>query len=382
MPDRVIPWLISMIFALIPIALSSTTASAQGSSGASSAAAVPGESPALNPAISVIGWIQVSGGNDPRLAEDAVEVTEVEVAFQKTVDPSLRADFFLAIGPEELEIEEAYLTTRSLPAGLNLRFGKLRSDFSRFNRVHPPETAFADRPLVSARAWGEEGLTTVGGSLNYILPGGDRFFWDVTGEIGMPPELKGEETEEPGAGEDAGAMGLISRDGRDEFLYLLRSSSFFDLSDATSLTLGITGVSGPAAADLAVSGSRVDVAGVDIGLKWKNPRRSIYRSFELQAQGLWAWDSRGGDLIGAGSYAYAIYQFARRTRVGLRLDWNDLTAGGGSESGVLALITFNPSEFSSISLQGRRIWNEGESTSNAVFLKTTFTIGSHGVHPL
>src|SRR5574342_333230 len=43
---------------------------------------------------------------------------EVELSLQAVVDPYARADIFLSFAPGSVDVEEAYLTTLSLPAGL------------------------------------------------------------------------------------------------------------------------------------------------------------------------------------------------------------------------------------------------------------------------
>ena len=50
---------------------------------------------------------------------------------------TLRADVFISFTPDGVDVEEAYLTTLSLPAGLQVRAGKLFSPFGRLNQQHP-----------------------------------------------------------------------------------------------------------------------------------------------------------------------------------------------------------------------------------------------------
>ena len=54
---------------------------------------------------------------------------------------------------------------------------------------------------------------------------------------------------------------------------------------------------------------------------------------------------------------------------------------GGHESGGLALLTFQPSEFSTMSVQGRRVHDASGADHDAAFFKWTFNIGPHGAHP-
>src|SRR5690606_15804616 len=83
----------------------------------------------------------------------------------------LRADVFLAISLDGLEVEEAYVTTLGLPANLQLRGGQLYAPFGRFNQLHFLEaTPFADMPLVNRRFFGGEQLRGVGVEASVLLP--------------------------------------------------------------------------------------------------------------------------------------------------------------------------------------------------------------------
>ena len=78
----------------------------------------------------------------------------MKTAFQAVVDPYARADFFLSAGPEGLEVEEGYITFTSLPAGVLLKAGKMRSQFGKVNTMHTHMLPWADRPLVSRNLFG------------------------------------------------------------------------------------------------------------------------------------------------------------------------------------------------------------------------------------
>src|SRR5262249_34187419 len=107
----------------------------------------------LNPNISAIGWFQAEAGHrhagpgDAGQDGSAFKMKETELAFQALVDPWARADFFVSIGSDQVDLEEGYLTWFRLPADVALKIGKFKANFGRFNRIHTPETPFADRPL-------------------------------------------------------------------------------------------------------------------------------------------------------------------------------------------------------------------------------------------
>ncbi|HSQ60442.1 MAG TPA: hypothetical protein VLT84_08420 [Acidobacteriota bacterium] len=340
--------------------------------------ALPSGSNLLNPALSVIGWFQAEAG-DQNNAEgsSAFSFREAEVAFQANVDPYSRADFYIAVSPEEgVDLEEGTITFLALPAGLTAKLGKFRGNFGKFNRTHPPETAFADRPLAAERFFGEEGLAAAGASASWLVPG-LPFYANVDAEITNTPEA------------EEGPVAFAPYRGKD-LLYLGRLSTFFDLSEAANLAIGgswADGANGFAQADSNVTPSalRASVAGADVTFRWKNPRRAIYRSLIAQVE----WMQRtaetdgGPDVVRRGGYAWTDFQFSRRWHVGGRYDWSDTLDGPEEEpaTGWLGFLTFNPSEFASLSAQVRRLSLEGGPDESQYFLKTTFNIGPHGQHP-
>jgi len=83
-----------------------------------------------------------------------------------------RTDLFdavLMIGfdDRDVEVEEAYLVTRALPAGLRLKAGKFLSDIGYMNSRHPHDWSFIERPLVNQYLFGDHGLQERGVQLGY-----------------------------------------------------------------------------------------------------------------------------------------------------------------------------------------------------------------------
>lgn len=336
--------------------------------------AIPQGANLLNPAVSVIGWFQGEAGDRVKETDtSAFSLREAELGLQANVDPFSRADFFISFNSEEgVDLEEGYLTLLSLPAGLSAKLGKFRSNFGKFNRTHPPETSFADRPLAAERFFGEEGLAAEGVSASWLVPK-IPFYANVDAEVTNTPDLGAATAFEPYRGQDLTFVG--------------RFSTFFDLSEATNLALGASYANGAAGVD-STSGPdalRARVVGSDLTFRWKNPRRAIYRSLIAQVE----WMQRTGespvgpDVTRSGGYAWADFQFARRWHVGGRYDWSDRLDGTEEKpaTGGLGFLTFTPSEFASMSGQVHRRNLENDVTETAYYFKTTFNIGPHGAHP-
>jgi hypothetical protein len=133
---------------------------AQGAGGPSGTLPVYGNASAaskiFNPDMAVIGnFIGVGGKNDVR-PEPALAMREAEASFQAIVDPYARADFFIAFGEEGVELEEGYITFPTLPGGILMKVGKLRSAFGRVNTFHTHQLPWPDRPLVTNNLLGGE----------------------------------------------------------------------------------------------------------------------------------------------------------------------------------------------------------------------------------
>jgi hypothetical protein len=339
------------------------------------AGAVPAGSNLLNPNVSVIGWFQGQAGDVvDRPGSRAFDLQEAELGFQANVDPYSRADFFISVNREGIDLEEGYLTLLTLPAGLSAKLGKFRNNFGKFNRTHPPETPFADRPLATERFLGEEGLASAGISASWLVP--LPFYLNLDAEATNTPDRESVPSFESYRGKD--------------LLYTGRLSTFHDLGEAANVTLGASVANGANGPDLAaepgsIPALRTNLVGGDVTFRWKNPRRAIYRSLIVQAE----WMERRAqrdplpDQTRHGAFAWADYQFARRWHLGARYDWSDRLEDPETSpaTGELGFLTFTPSEFALVSLQVRHRALEGDISEMAYFLKTTFNIGPHGQHP-
>ena len=364
--------IIVLTLLITPLAAAAQLAAAPPASGALQASNL------LNPNVSVIGWLQGEAGRrhtDPGItAPAAMQLKEAEVGFQAVVDPYARADFFISFGEGKVDLEEGYISWFTLPRDLALKAGKFRADLGRFNRTHPPETAFADRPLVHERFLGDEGLSGTGAALSWQVPNPwSLVTWDVN--VITPP-----------AAADSPAF---DTGRRRDLLYVTRLNGYYDLSEMVNVTAGGSYAYGPAGQEFntVTSSSKTltsQVGGLDLTFRWKNPRRAVYRSAFWQTEVLWdRRDAAADSAVGSwGMFSHLEYQFAQRWRSGVRGDYTLLPADGSKhEAGALAYLTFTPSEFSAISLQGRQARKSDGVKETLGFLKVTLNIGPHGAHP-
>ena len=147
----------------------------------------------FNPDVGMIGNFisatgQSRGGSQSIAPIPFATLQESEASFQAIVDPYARADFFLAIGEEGIEVEEGYVTFPTLPGGLLLKAGKMRANFGRLNAFHNHTLPWVDRPLAMYNLLGgspldpDTGIKDAGVSVSRLIPAG-KLFVEATGEV-------------------------------------------------------------------------------------------------------------------------------------------------------------------------------------------------------
>jgi hypothetical protein len=137
----------------------------------------------LNPDIAVIGnFVGVGGKNDVR-PQQSLAMREAEASFQAIVDPYARADFFMAFAEEGVDLEEGFVTFPTVPGGLLLKVGRMRSAFGKVNAFHTHQMPCPDRPLVTENlVGGEEGIADAGVSVARLIPN-PWLFLEATGQV-------------------------------------------------------------------------------------------------------------------------------------------------------------------------------------------------------
>ncbi len=275
---------------------------------------------------------------------------ELELALQSVVDPYARADIFISFGPGSVDVEEAYLTTLSLPVGLQLKAGKLKSPFGRLNQQHPHVWDFVDAPLALQRILGPDSLSGAGADLAWLSP------------LPWFAELH--------AAWQEVSPGLA---GQPQSTALARLIQYFDLAEGTTLGVGLSGawrLSGP--------GDTRNIAGADLFLKIRPPQGRAY----VALQGEILADDLGGGGTGqqGGGYAQVVWRGSPHWELGARYD-DAAAVGGGRERRWSALAGFLPSEFLRLRLQVSEDLLPGDRHGLEALLHLEFAIGAHGAHP-
>jgi len=323
----------------------------------------------FNPDIGVIGNFVAAAGRNRINPLRALSLQESEASFQAIVDPYARADFFLAIGEEGIEVEEGYVTFPTVPGRFLVKAGRMRATFGRVNSFHNHTLPWIDRPLATFNLLGgsleeaDVGIKDAGLSVSRILPAPKGVFLEATGEI-----FRG----------DSGSLFQANR--RKDISTVGHVKGYKDLSESTNLELGGSYARGHN--DL---GSRfiTQLYGLDATLRWRPPRRAIYRSFAARTELYWSRrDEIDATQRAFGLFASAEYQLARRWFIGGRYDWSERARNAAQhDSSGSAVLTFWPSEFNQIRAQLRRTrYAEGQ-TANEMLFQFLFTLGAHGAHP-
>lgn len=325
----------------------------------------------FNPDISVIGDFLGAAGSNPAHPDPALEMHESEVAFQATVDPYAKADFFISFGEEGVNLEEGYLTFPALPGGVLLKVGKMRSAFGKVNTLHNHVLPWTDRPLVTQNlVGGEDGIDDSGFSVARLIP--NRFiFLETTAQV-----FRGDSGE-----------GLFKSSQRSQLTYVGHLRSYKDITDNTNVDLGFSVARGhnDSGAAVGITDGRFTTRlyGADATVRWKPLQRAIYHSFVGRSEYVWSKrDQPGGAQDAKGYFASAEYQLARRWFTGFRYDRTGRSDNSSlTDSGQSATLSYSPSEFSLIRGQFRRTKYADAPTANELLFQFQFAIGAHGAHP-
>ena len=328
----------------------------------------------FNPDIGMIGnFISATGesrgGSESIASIPFATLQESEASFQAIVDPYARADFFLALGEEGIEVEEGYVTFPTLPGNLLVKVGKFRANLGRLNAFHNHTLPWIDRPLVMFNLLGgspldpDTGIKDAGVSVSRLIPAGNLFL-EATGEV-----FRG----------DSGTVFASSR--RSDVSTVGRLRAYADFTEETNIEIGGSYARGHN--DLG-SDFVTQLYATDVAVRWRPLRQAIYRSFVGRTELFW---SRREEMLEVqqafGGYASLEYQLARRWFVGGRYDWSERASHAAiQDRGNSAVLTFWPSEFTQVRGQYRRTrFGDDGRVANELLLQALFTIGAHGAHP-
>jgi len=123
-------------------------------------------------------------GGEAGPAPEGLSLAETEISISANVDDKftamLNAPIVIEDGDVHVELEEAWVETLGLPAGLAVRMGRFFSDIGYLNTRHFHAWDFADQPLVYQVFLGQQYLDD-GLQLRWLAP--TDFYLELGGEI-------------------------------------------------------------------------------------------------------------------------------------------------------------------------------------------------------
>ena len=357
------------------------------------------------------GWSSVAdpsarlelGDHDP--VKRGFALRNAEIAVDGAVDPYFKgfANIVLKLDQNnqtEVELEESFLQSTSLPANLQLKAGQFFAAFGRQNPTHPHTWAFADAPLVLSRTFGPDGLRSLGTQLSWLAPTpfyAELFLSVMDGQGGTGFSFRN-----PGDPDAMGVnrfMGRATVDrplhGAQDLLIVPRVATSFELSDTQTLLAGVSAAFGP---NDTGPRARTEVYGTDIYWKWKPANatqgfpylawqtEALYRRFEAGADPLAGLPAEA--LRDYGFYTQLVYGFIPRWNAGLRYDYVNGNTGvfdasdpfRGQRYRFSPELTFLPSEFSKVRLQYNLDHGESFGTAHSIWMQLEFGLGAHAAH--
>jgi hypothetical protein len=349
-------------------------------------------------------------GGEAGLQDEGLALWETELTASANIDNLFFGQVTLGLhtheGEIELDVEEAFVDTLSLPGGLGLRFGRFYSAVGYLNEHHTHAWDFADAPLVYQAFLGGQ-YRDDGIRASWVAPL-DSVFVEVGAEA-----LRGDAYPGGGNAGDSGAVrNLFAKVGG-------------DAGHNSSWQLGVSRLDVDVK-ERSAGGHAHDHGGESPAFSgdsdltvfdavWKTDlggdRALILQGeyFMRDEDGQVALTEGAGDALFTydgkqdGFYLQGIFQFNRQWRAGLRYDRlsadntlgmvsnttgeadDDIFEESGYQSSShdprrwAAMVDWSPSEFSRVRLQYARDDSRAE-TDDQVFLQYIMTLGAHGAH--
>ena len=318
----------------------------------------------FNPAMAVIGNFLATAGRNPVEDRPSLEMHESEISFQAIVDPYARADFFVSLSNDGIELEEGFITFTQLPADFLVKVGKFKAQFGKVNTLHAHVLPWADVPLpIVNLLGGEEGWKDAGVSVArlFALPG------DTFSELTL--QLFRGETEN-----------LFVASRKNDVAYLGQYRVYRDIGDDHNVEVGATWGRGH---NGVTDDSETTLENVHLVYRWRPLSGTPYRTFILRSELIRSRrEQEVGKQTATGFFVGGDYRFAQRWWAGARYEFSDHADDARRrDRGEAVTLTFWPSEFSQLRGELRRRRYAGGITANEAILQLQFSIGAHGAHP-
>jgi hypothetical protein len=329
------------------------------------------------------------GSHDP--SRNGFTLQNVELVINGAVDPYFTAQANVVFvespgGQTEVEMEELFATTSSLPHNLQVRAGHFFTEFGRLNTQHPHSWDFVDQPLSHARMFGSDGLRSTGARVSWLMPTPfySELYLTIQNAYGETLTSFGWATGETVFG---ATMMTGSVEDLSDMLYVPRYAFSVDVTDNQTILAGVSSAFGPNGTG---PNGETRLYGADFFWKWKSPRANQGFPFvKVQAEGIWRnYDVDGltASLEDRGAYGQVLWGFHRGWVAGARYDRMGGDEGPTPDPFVedrrrsSVNLTWFMTEYSKLRLQ----YNHDERTdfpdADSVWLQFELTLGAHAAH--
>ena len=365
------------------------------------------------------------GEHDPR--RRGFTFQQAELAFKGAIDPYLTAETYIVASEEDVELEEAFFTTTSLPYDLQLRGGYFLTEFGIINPTHPHSWDWIDQPVINTRLFSGEGQRAAGFRLSKLLPTpwyselmvGSQDPTNSTmvsfqgrghshGDEGEHEEEEHEEEEhehEHISGDGVGGYVRVRTDDVDTFgdlTWFARWVNGWDFTEQTSGRLGFSFLSG---SNTTGDDGDTYIFGSDLKVKWlpasnfrgypyvKWDSEGMYRYYDVDRDNpsFQDPDQNLGNLKDWGVRTELGWGFMPRWEGGLRFEYANGNDKGplrkeedslrGRRYRVSPILSWRPTEYSRFRLQYN--WDDAQFLSDnahSVWLGFDLSLGAHPAH--
>jgi hypothetical protein len=331
------------------------------------------------------------GAHDPNRRGFTIE--NLELSLVGAIDPYFAGEMHLVFqldreGESTFELEEAFLTTQSLPLGLQAKAGMFFTELGRLNPQHPHAWDFADQPVINSRLFGGDGLRSPGARISWLtpLPWWSEFLFAIQ-------NANGETAFSFLSAEDEGEFAGFAFEERpvrsfSDVLYAGRWFNSWSMSRSLALNFGISGATGP---NPTGADARTWIVGSDLYVRWQ-PTDAYHGwpfvAFQTEALARrYELGTGGEEREDWGGYGQLLWGATHRWVLGARYDFAEGRGPGDGpafdERQRASLnASFYPTEFSKFRLQ----YNFDAATfleddqAHTVWLQFEYLLGSHGAH--
>ena len=329
------------------------------------------------------------GSHDP--SRRGFTLQNVELVFSGAVDPyfTAQANVIFVETPEggsEIELEEFFATTSSLPHNLQLKVGHFLTEFGRLNTQHPHFWDFADQPLSHARMFGPDNLRASGARISWLMPTPfySELYLAIHNAFGETLTSFGWSEGEEVFGRTIGP-GTVNDLG--DLLYVPRYAVSVDVTDNQTVLAGLSAAVGPNGTG---PDGRTRLYGADLFWKWKSPRAHQGFPFvKVQAESIWRRyhvDQVVEVPEDWGAYGQLLWGFRRGWVAGARFGRMGGDEGPSPDRFAeerwrsSVNLTWFMTEYSKLRLQHNHDARSDFDDADSVWLQFEFILGAHAAH--